>query len=145
MAAPASYPLLSPDHHPAPSSKLHRSSPPPKSHSRRSLSPAMPAAADGAAGPRCSPSTGRSLPPFNPQTEPYGPLDHPLTLPRPFPTASSPESSSPRRPAAPWGHIAKQRIFPRVFLQRVTQIVFVMWLILVNCIENCKKIIKMQN
>jgi hypothetical protein len=42
-------------------------------------------------------------------------------------------------------HIAKRKIFPRASLQLVTQIVKVLWLFLVNCVENHRKIRKMKS
>jgi hypothetical protein len=87
-----------------------------------------------AAGCRCAPPPESPRPRPTHETERQWPVGPSLALPRSIPVASSPESSSPRRPAAPRGHIAKQRIFLRVFLQRVTQIVFVMWLILLSCV-----------
>jgi hypothetical protein len=53
------------------------------------------------------------------------------------------------RRAAPAGpprdHIAKQKFFSRASLQLETQIVNVLWLFLVNCVENRRKIRKIQN
>jgi hypothetical protein len=71
----------------------------------------------------------------------FQPTNRTLRTPRSLPCPPWPDSggASPefRRISAgrpPRDHIAKPNFFSRVFLQRVTQIVFVMWLILVNCV-----------
>jgi hypothetical protein len=65
------------------------------------------------------------------------------------PPAESPTGVAQFRRAAPAGrprdHIAKQKFFSRASLQLVTQIVKVLWLFLVNCVENRRKIRKNQN
>jgi hypothetical protein len=55
------------------------------------------------------------------------------------------ELHQPRRPAAPRDHIARERIFSRVFLQKGNSNSEVTFLFLVNCLENHREIRKMQN
>jgi hypothetical protein len=65
------------------------------------------------------------------------------------PPAETPTGVAQFRRAAPTGppgdHIAKLEFFSRASLQLVTQIVKVLWLYLVNCVENHRKIGKIQN
>jgi hypothetical protein len=75
-----------------------------------------------------------------------------MVSPSTFPThppAKSPTGLAQFRRAAPAGpprdHIAKLEFVLRASLQLETPIVKVFWLFLVNCVENHKKIGKMQN
>jgi hypothetical protein len=43
------------------------------------------------------------------------------------------------------GNIAKEELFPGASVQKETPIVKLFWLILVNCVENHRKIRKMQS
>jgi hypothetical protein len=69
--------------------------------------------------------------------------------PSPRPSLAKPDGGSPEfgRTAAarpPRGYIAKEKIFPRASLQKVNSISKTLWLILVNFVENHRKIRKMQ-
>jgi hypothetical protein len=75
---------------------------PPASHSRRSWSPALPAAAAGATSRRRAPLNRPPLAPSNPQTGPLGPLDRPLALPGRNPAAHR-RNFAGLPPAAPPG------------------------------------------
>jgi hypothetical protein len=65
------------------------------------------------------------------------------------PAAETPTGVAQFRRVTPAGpprdHIAKRNFFPRASLQLITQIVKVLWLYLVNCVENHRKLGKMQN
>jgi hypothetical protein len=65
------------------------------------------------------------------------------------PPAESPtewlNSGEPRRPAAPGTTLQNRSSFRGPHCERVTQIVKVLWLFLVNCVENHRKIRKTQN
>jgi hypothetical protein len=91
----------------------------------------------------CSPESPPPCP--TRQIEPLLTLDLFPVLPRPRAPASSPELAHPRRPAAPRGHIAKPTIFLGSLLQKVNSNSKTLRLFLVNCIENRRKIRKMQN
>jgi hypothetical protein len=69
--------------------------------------------------------------------------------PSPRPSLAKPGGGSPEfgRTAAarpPRGYIAKEKIFPRAFLQKVNSISKTLWLILVNFVENHSKTRKTQ-
>jgi hypothetical protein len=91
----------------------------------------------------CSPESPPPCP--TPQIEPLVTLDLLPVLPRPRAPASSSELAHPRRPAASKGHIAKPTFFPGSLLQKVNSNSKTLWLFLVNCVENRRKIRKMQN
>jgi hypothetical protein len=76
--------------------------------------------------------------------------NRPLVVPRPFPHPSpaksrrtSPEFYSTAPASRAQDHIAKRRFFPRASLQKCNSNSKSEWLILVNCVENHRKIIKM--
>jgi hypothetical protein len=72
----------------------------------------------------------------------------PRSLPHPPPAKlrrASPELCSTCAGRPPRGHIAKGNFFSRVFLQRGNSNSKLIFLFLVNCIENRRKIRKMQN
>jgi hypothetical protein len=78
--------------------------------------------------------------------------NQPLVVPRPFPHPSPaksrrtlPEFYSTAPASRAQDHIAKRRFFPRASLQKVKSNSKTLWLILVNCVENHRKIIKMLN
>jgi hypothetical protein len=104
----------------------------------------------GATAPAAAAAVRRRRPPpaaspLNPipQIGPRAPLAPPRVLPWPSPAASSPESSSPRRPTAQGPH-CKRYFFPRASLQKVNSNSTSAWLKLVNCVENHRKIRKFQ-
>jgi hypothetical protein len=145
MAAPASYSLLSPDHHPVPSSRLHRSSSLPQQPLPEVPSPEF--ASRG--GRRHWPS---ALSPNRPFLAPVQPTNRTLGTPRSLPCPprpdsgdTSPEFAQPAPATAPRDYIAKKLFFPRAFPQKGNSNSEVISLILVNCIKNHRKIGKMQN
>jgi hypothetical protein len=81
-------------------------------------SPRTTAAAAATPWPPASLLPAPSPPRPSTQTGPSHSLDPSPAFPRPQAPASSPNSGSPRRPAAPRGYIAKQRNFPGSFLQK---------------------------
>jgi hypothetical protein len=71
----------------------------------------------------------------------------PLTIPSPSPArnrSEPPEFGQPRRPPRPGDDIANPEIFPGSLLQKRNSNSKTLWLILVNCVENHRKIEKMQ-
>jgi hypothetical protein len=65
--------------------------------------------------------------------------------PRPESGGASPEFAQPAPTTAPRDYIAKAKIFPGSLLQKVNSNSKVSLLILVNCVENHRKMGKMQN
>jgi hypothetical protein len=92
----------------------------------------------------------RPLPPATPCSKrptnrPLVPLARSSTLPRPHSGEPRPEFHRNRRCTVPRDHIAKEKIFPRASLQKYISNSVAVLLILVNCVENCRKIRKIQN
>jgi hypothetical protein len=94
---------------------------------------------------RRRPPPAASPPNPTPQTESLVTLDPPPVLSRPRTPASSPNSGEPHRCPRPREYIAKPRIFPRASLQKVNSNSEVNSLFIVNCVENRRKIRKIQN
>jgi hypothetical protein len=134
-----------------PQANLNR--PPPSlalATARRLAPPEPPLAGTGSRGghlpwpPAC--------PPHQPLLAPTKPAIRPLATPRPPPRRPRPVPPptlagfrpEPRRPC-PRDHIAEQNFFSRAFLQFGNSNSKVIFLILVNCVENRRKIRKMQN
>jgi hypothetical protein len=74
---------------------------------------------------------------------PRRPSGTPRPLPRPAPPPARPEFGRSRAGRPPKGRIAKPRFFPGSLLQKVNSNSIVIWLILVNCVESHRKIVKM--
>jgi hypothetical protein len=120
------------------------------------LSPVAPLTSPGKALPRHS--TGRggrfhwppasrspapSLPCPTPQTKPLAPLGPSPALPRPNPGEPRRNLATPRWPLLPGATLQRSFSFRGPPCKSATPIVKVSWLILVNCVENHRKIIKM--
>jgi hypothetical protein len=106
--------------------------------------------------PAHRPRRPQPLPPAHPPRRPFpGPTDPNNRSPRTqgpspararsAPANGSPEFGLPAPAGHPRGHIAKPNFFPRASLQKGNSNSKVTFLILVNSVENRRKIRKMQN
>jgi hypothetical protein len=111
----------------------------------RPLLAGTPVAAATSAGRRCTPRRRPHLLPNPTQIGPYHPLDPPPPAPsRPRPAVNR-NLAGPPLAGRPGTTLQRKESFQGPHCERVTQIVKVLWLFLVNCVENRRKIIKMQN
>jgi hypothetical protein len=90
------------------------------------------------------PTAGAASSPSNPRNRALVNRRTLLCPPRPDSGDTSPEFAQPVPATAPRDHIAKPKIFPGSLLQKVNSNSTSDFMILVNCIENHRKIRKMQ-
>jgi hypothetical protein len=124
---------------------LHRSLPNPELPSQASILAGAVAAAAAAGPPPLAEPPMVSPPPTLAQIDPRWAPPPPHILSRPSPSSEPPDFGLPAPPAMARGHIAKCQIFPGASSQKYNSNSVAVFLILVNCVENHRKIRKMQS